>query len=78
MQSSIHTFTSMCWDKCVLHGRVYIMLLRRTHRCVTSTPSTRFSGYESSCLSNCVERFLDTSLYMVRQIEQQRTQAGLH
>jgi import inner membrane translocase subunit TIM8 len=47
-------------------------------RCVTSTPSTKFSSYESSCLTNCVGRFLDTSLYMVQRIEDQRAQAGLH
>ncbi|KAJ7786032.1 hypothetical protein B0H16DRAFT_1295574 [Mycena metata] len=41
--------------------------------CVTGTPSTRFSRGEESCLSNCVERFLDTSLFMVRKIEEQRS-----
>ncbi|KAF8898524.1 hypothetical protein BD779DRAFT_1484395 [Infundibulicybe gibba] len=40
--------------------------------CITGTPSTRFSRGEESCLSNCVERFLDTSLFMVKQVEQQR------
>ncbi|KAH9081827.1 Tim10/DDP family zinc finger-domain-containing protein [Lactarius deliciosus] len=55
VQQSIHTFTSMCWDKCI-----------------TSTPSTRFSRGEESCLTNCVERFLDTSLFMVKRIESQR------
>lgn len=41
-------------------------------RCVTGTPSTSFSRNEVSCLSNCVERFLDTSLFMVKKIEEQR------
>jgi hypothetical protein len=27
---------------------------------------------EASCLENCVDRFLDTSLYIVSQIEQQK------
>lgn len=27
---------------------------------------------EASCLENCVDRFLDSSLYMVKQIEQQK------
>ncbi|KDQ63832.1 hypothetical protein JAAARDRAFT_189362 [Jaapia argillacea MUCL 33604] len=56
LQESIHSYTSMCWDKCI-----------------TGTPSTRFSRTEESCLVNCVERFLDTSLFMVKQIEQLRT-----
>ncbi|ETW87459.1 mitochondrial import inner membrane translocase [Heterobasidion irregulare TC 32-1] len=59
VQQSIHSFTSMCWDKCI-----------------TGTPSTRFSRGEESCLVNCVDRFLDTSLFMVKQIEQQRSRMG--
>jgi len=51
----IHTFTEMCWDKCI-----------------TGTPSTRFSRSEESCLTNCIDRFLDSSIYMVKQIEQQQ------
>ncbi|TDL28354.1 hypothetical protein BD410DRAFT_780850 [Rickenella mellea] len=43
-------------------------------KCITGTPSTRFSRSEESCLTNCVERFLDTSLFMVRKIEEQREQ----
>ena len=44
-------------------------------RCITGTPSTRFSRGEESCLANCVERFLDTSLFMVKKIESQRQEA---
>ena len=44
-------------------------------RCITGSPSTRFSRSEESCLVNCVERFLDTSLLLVRKIDQGRTQA---
>lgn len=45
-------------------------------KCVTGTPGNSFSRSESSCLANCVERFLDTSLFMVNRIEQQRGQSG--
>jgi len=55
VQQSIHTFASLCWDKCI-----------------TGTPSTRFSRGEETCLSSCVERFLDTSIFLVKRIEQQR------
>ncbi|KAF9457096.1 Tim10/DDP family zinc finger-domain-containing protein [Collybia nuda] len=41
-------------------------------KCITGTPSTKFSRGEEACLTNCVERFLDTSLFMVKQIENQR------
>jgi len=45
-------------------------------KCITGTPSTRFSRGEESCLANCVERFLDTSLFMVKQLENQRTMSS--
>jgi len=45
-------------------------------KCVTGTPSTRFSRSEDSCLSNCVDRFLDTSLKLVQLIQDQRNAAG--
>ncbi|KZV94116.1 putative TIM8-translocase of the mitochondrial inner membrane [Exidia glandulosa HHB12029] len=51
MQSTIHTFTEMCWDKCI-----------------TGSSFGRFSSKEEQCLSSCVERFLDTSLFIVKRI----------
>ncbi|KAF9535829.1 Tim10/DDP family zinc finger-domain-containing protein [Crepidotus variabilis] len=45
-------------------------------KCVTGTPSTKFSRSEENCLSNCVERFLDTSIFLVNQVEQKRTDFG--
>jgi len=44
-------------------------------KCVTGTPSTRFSRGEESCLNYCVDRFLDTSLKMVNLIQEQRNSA---
>jgi len=49
---------------------------QRQRRCVTGTPSTRFSRSEESCLSYCVDRFLDTSLKLVQLIQEQRNAAG--
>lgn len=77
VQQSIHTFTSMCWDKYVLslnfdRPDITIAHFFSYHRCITGTPSTRFSRGEETCLVNCVERFLDTSLFIVKKIESQR------
>lgn len=47
----------------------------RRCRCVSGTPSTKFSRSEESCLSNCVGRFLDTSMFLVKKIEEQRQTA---
>ncbi|KII93342.1 hypothetical protein PLICRDRAFT_171110 [Plicaturopsis crispa FD-325 SS-3] len=43
-------------------------------KCVTGAPSTRFSRSEESCLANCVDRFLDTSLFIVKQVQSKREQ----
>lgn len=59
VQSSVHQFTDMCWDKCV-----------------TSIGSRL--GKEATCLSNCVERFLDSSLYIVRSRHRPRKHTCLH
>ncbi|PAV22773.1 mitochondrial import inner membrane translocase subunit tim8 [Pyrrhoderma noxium] len=55
VQSAVHNFTSLCWDKCI-----------------TGTPSTRFGRGEETCLVNCVERFLDTSVFYIKQLESKR------
>ncbi|KAG0709067.1 Tim10/DDP family zinc finger-domain-containing protein [Suillus ampliporus] len=57
VNSTVHSLTSMCWDKCI-----------------TGTPGSRFARGEESCLLNCVDRFMDTSLYIIKTIEGQRSQ----
>lgn len=44
----------------------------RSLRCVTGSSFARFSSKEEQCLSNCVDRFLDTSLFIVKKIGEQR------
>ena len=43
-------------------------------RCITGSVSTRFSRGEESCLMSCVDRFMDTSLFIVRKLEEQKGQ----
>ncbi|RHZ79929.1 hypothetical protein Glove_140g159 [Diversispora epigaea] len=43
LQQSIHTFTDLCWDKCV------------------TKIGNKIDRGEETCLTNCVERFLDTT-----------------
>ncbi|KAL9938039.1 hypothetical protein V8E36_002662 [Tilletia maclaganii] len=62
VQQQIHEFTDMCWDKC--KG--------------SSSISSDFNRGEAACLSNCVERFLDTSLHIINQVNQMAQQQGLH
>ncbi|RUS22980.1 Tim10/DDP family zinc finger-domain-containing protein [Endogone sp. FLAS-F59071] len=56
IQRSIHTFTDLCWDKCI--GKI----------------GNKLDRGEEQCLSNCVERFLDTSLFIVKRLEEVKNQ----
>ncbi|KAL6601777.1 hypothetical protein ACP70R_044997 [Stipagrostis hirtigluma subsp. patula] len=40
-------------------------------KCVTSTPGSKFSSGEATCLSNCAQRFLDMSMILARRFEMQ-------
>ncbi|KAI9220890.1 Tim10/DDP family zinc finger-domain-containing protein [Blastocladiella britannica] len=51
VQSQVHTFTQLCWDKCI------------------TNVGNRLSGNEEACLKHCVERFLDTSVFIVNRLQ---------
>ncbi|TIA89802.1 hypothetical protein E3P99_01899 [Wallemia hederae] len=70
LQSSTHTFTEMCWNKWV--DWEYWEYLADCSRCITGSIGSRFSRAEETCLVNCVDRFLDTSLHIVKALDQQR------
>ncbi|KAJ3530127.1 hypothetical protein NMY22_g8699 [Coprinellus aureogranulatus] len=45
-------------------------------KCISNVTSGRLTTTESSCLSNCVGRFLDASLQLVNDVENKRKQLG--
>lgn len=42
------------------------------NRCITGTPGTRFARGEEACIANCIDRFVDTSEYLLGQIQRQQ------
>lgn len=36
-------------------------------KCITSTPGSKFSSGESSCLTNCAQRYMDLSLIIMKR-----------
>lgn len=54
VRSAIHSFTTLCFKKCVKNA-----------------DSNRVTSQESSCLQNCVGRFLDTNIKVVDLISSQ-------
>ncbi|ODQ66553.1 mitochondrial import inner membrane translocase subunit TIM8 [Nadsonia fulvescens var. elongata DSM 6958] len=53
VQSSIHNFTDMCWKKCV----------------TKDITSNMLDTTESNCMTNCLQRFLDTNINVVKLIQ---------
>ncbi|KAH6901970.1 Tim10/DDP family zinc finger-domain-containing protein [Coprinopsis sp. MPI-PUGE-AT-0042] len=43
-------------------------------KCITSVTSSQLGRNEESCLANCVDRFLDASMYIVSQVQEKRNQ----
>ncbi|KAF5730979.1 Translocase inner membrane subunit 8 [Tripterygium wilfordii] len=38
-------------------------------KCITSTPGSKFSSSESSCLSHCAQRYMDMSLIIMKRFQ---------
>ncbi|GFZ03926.1 translocase inner membrane subunit 8 [Actinidia rufa] len=38
-------------------------------KCITSTPGSKFSSSESSCLSNCAQRYMDMSIIIMKRFQ---------
>ncbi|EIW64825.1 protein transporter TIM8 [Trametes versicolor FP-101664 SS1] len=59
-------------------GRVQTQVHMLTEMCwdkCVGSISSGFSRSEQSCLANCVDRFLDTSMYLVKKVEDRREAA---
>lgn len=50
-QANVHTFTDMCWEKC-MPDRV----------------GARMESKQEKCISNCVERFIDVTNFVVNRL----------
>lgn len=53
-QANVHTFTDLCWDKCV--DRIGAKMDSKTEQ----------------CFENCVNRFIDTTNFVVQRLENMR------
>ncbi|EPS41207.1 hypothetical protein H072_4916 [Dactylellina haptotyla CBS 200.50] len=58
IQSTVHYLTDMCWK-----------------RCITSKISTgSMDSYEKPCMENCVDRYIDSQMTVLKHLEQLRGQ----
>ncbi|XP_042418130.1 mitochondrial import inner membrane translocase subunit TIM8-like [Zingiber officinale] len=38
-------------------------------KCITSTPGSKFSSSESTCLTNCAQRYLDMTMLIQKKFQ---------
>ncbi|KAL5382781.1 hypothetical protein DPSP01_006340 [Paraphaeosphaeria sporulosa] len=57
IQSSIHSLTDVCFKKCIPAGGV---------------KNGKLDKYEEPCVRQCVDRFLDANLVVLRELERLR------
>ncbi|RWR97892.1 mitochondrial import inner membrane translocase subunit TIM8 [Cinnamomum micranthum f. kanehirae] len=38
-------------------------------KCITGTPGSKFSSGESTCLTNCAQRYMDMSLIIMKRFQ---------
>jgi import inner membrane translocase subunit TIM8 len=54
----VHHLADVCWKKCI----------------TGSVSSGRLSGSEEACAQNCVERWMDTNIAVLKHLESMRGQ----
>lgn len=57
IQSSIHSLTDTCFRKCIPAGNV---------------KTAKLDKYEEPCMRQCVDRFLDANMVVLRELERLR------
>ncbi|MCJ1368489.1 Mitochondrial import inner membrane translocase subunit tim8 [Acarospora aff. strigata] len=60
IQQSVHALTDICWRKCVT-GRI---------------GSNKLDRGEETCTANCVDRFMDANMTVLKHLEELRGSAG--
>ncbi|WOL12864.1 hypothetical protein Cni_G21632 [Canna indica] len=38
-------------------------------KCITGTPGSKFSSSESSCLTNCAQRYMELSMHIMKKFQ---------
>ncbi|RVD88154.1 uncharacterized protein DFL_002349 [Arthrobotrys flagrans] len=58
IQSTVHYLTDMCWKRCI----------------TSKISSGQMNSYERPCMENCVERYIDSQMAVLKHLEQLRGQ----
>ncbi|KAK6521534.1 Mitochondrial import inner membrane translocase subunit tim8 [Arthrobotrys conoides] len=56
IQSTVHYLTDMCWKRCI----------------TSKISSGQMDSYERPCMENCVDRYIDSQMAVLKHLEQLR------
>ncbi|KAI4336363.1 hypothetical protein L6164_014898 [Bauhinia variegata] len=56
-------------EKAMLNEMVAKLTSACWDKCITSTPGSKFSSSETSCLTNCAQRYMDMSILIVKRFQ---------
>ncbi|KAF2718361.1 hypothetical protein K431DRAFT_275009 [Polychaeton citri CBS 116435] len=57
IQSTVHSLTDTCFKKCI----------------TSKISAGKLDRYEEPCVQNCVDRFMDANMTVIRHLEQMRS-----
>ncbi|PWN99754.1 putative TIM8-translocase of the mitochondrial inner membrane [Tilletiopsis washingtonensis] len=67
-QKELHSFLETKQAEARIQSTIHDHTDRCWDKCVKSAPGTSFARGEEACLANCVDRFLDTSIFIVNKV----------
>ncbi|KAJ1498762.1 Mitochondrial import inner membrane translocase subunit tim8 [Coelomomyces lativittatus] len=70
-QTEIQKFIEQETSKNRIHSQIHMFTELCWNKCITKI-GNRTSSSDQTCLENCVQRFLDTSMLLVNRLDQQR------
>ncbi|XP_074278435.1 mitochondrial import inner membrane translocase subunit TIM8 [Silene latifolia] len=56
-------------QKAVIQELISKMTSQCWDKCITSTPGSKFSSSEATCLSNCAQRYMDMTLMIIKKFQ---------
>ncbi|XP_057972586.1 mitochondrial import inner membrane translocase subunit TIM8 [Malania oleifera] len=67
--AELQQFINQEKEKALLNEMVAKLTTVCWDKCITSTPGNKFSSSESTCLSNCAQRYMDMSLIIMKRFQ---------
>ncbi|XP_055337205.1 mitochondrial import inner membrane translocase subunit Tim8 A-like [Paramacrobiotus metropolitanus] len=69
MDSDLQDFIQVQQQKAQLQSSAHKLTDMCWDRCIGDKPSSKLDGKTEVCLSNCVERFIDASMFLVNRLQ---------